>query len=207
MRIPLWLKIAYSAWLVTWAAVYASAHSAVEFLWFCHVANFVIAAALWSESRLLISWQAVSVLLVQILWTLDVLGRLVLGWHPIGGTEFLFNPHDPLLQRVLASFHTVIPLLLIFAARRLGYDRRALLVQVLACWAILPASYFLAGPEKNLNWVYKPFEREQSLLSPPAYLVVCMLAYPLLIYVPSQLVLARLFGSRAAADPSTHSPK
>jgi hypothetical protein len=45
----------------------------------------VVGVALWRPSALLFSWQAVSVLLVQAWWALDLVLRLVTGRHLLGG--------------------------------------------------------------------------------------------------------------------------
>ncbi len=198
MRIPLWLKLAYTLWLGAWLVLSVRAHQPVELLWFCHVGNVVIAAALWAESPLLFSWQAVALLLVQSLFIVDVLGRLALGWHPLGGTEYLFDPTLPLLHRALAWFHVVMPALLMWGVWRLGYDGRGFFCQLAECWVLLPAGYVLGGPGKNLNWVYGPWDRPQELLPPAAYLLVCMVAYPLLLSLPTHLALTALVRRRQA---------
>src|SRR6266699_5962956 len=124
-RIPLWLKIAWAVWLLVWAPVYWKQYGAQNFLFFCDLGNFLIALALWLESRLIFSWQAVGLLLVQTLYALDLIGAFVFGKHAIGGTEYMFDPAIPLLIRLLGLYHFVVPPLLLWAVRRLGYDRRA----------------------------------------------------------------------------------
>jgi hypothetical protein len=202
-RIPLWLKLAYTLWLGVWLVLARRGHEPVELLWFCHIGNLVVAAALWAESSLLFSWQAVSLLLVQLLFALDVLAWLTLGWHPVGGTEYLFDPAYPALHRALAWFHVTMPALLLWGLWRLGYDRRGFFCQLAECWVLLPAGYFLGGPELNLNWVYGPWDRPQQVLPPAAYLFVCMAAYPLLLYLPTHLALACLVprGPRRGGSP------
>ena len=93
-RVPLWLKLAWSLWMAVWIPVYWLQHGPANFLWLCDVANFVIAAALWLESPLLMSSQAVGVLAIQLAWATDFLGRLILGVHPLGGTEYMFDPGE-----------------------------------------------------------------------------------------------------------------
>lgn len=190
--VPLWLKIGYTLWLLAWLTLSSRTHQAVELLWLCHMGNLILAVALWRESALLFSWQAVGLLLVQIIFTVDVLARVLFGRHVIGGTEYLFDPSYALVHRVLALFHVIIPVLLIWGLLRLGYDRRAILWQTAEVWLLLPAGYFLGGPEKNLNWVYGPFDQTQTLFPPLTYLVICMIVYPVLIHLPTHLVLARL---------------
>jgi hypothetical protein len=187
-RIPLWLKIGWTVWVLAWAPLHGSHYGAFNFLWFCDIGNVAIAVALWRESRLLFSWQAVSLLFVQAHWTIDVLGRLVLGFHPLGGSEYLFNAATPLHVRLLSLFHAATPPLLVWALLRLGYDRRAWLAQTLTCWVVLPLSY-LGGPGRDINWTWGMFDTPQTSFSSGAYLAFCLAAYPLLLYLPMHLAL------------------
>ena len=80
-RIPTWLKVAYTLWMAVWVAAYWIDLGAANFLWLCDLANFVVAAALWLESPLLVASQALSVLLIQILWMVDCFTRLLFGFQ------------------------------------------------------------------------------------------------------------------------------
>ena len=193
-RIPLWLKLGFSAWAAVWIPAYGSHYGPTAFLWFCDIGNFLILAGLWLESPLLISWAAVSVLLVQVAWTIDFLVALVAGVHPFRASAYMWDGSIPLFIRLVSLFHVAAPPVLLFALRRLGYDRRALAAQTLTAWVVLPVCYFFASPDQNLNWVFRPFGVEQRWLPPGAYLAACMLAYPLLLHLPSHLLLARFFG-------------
>src|SRR6266513_435889 len=124
-RIPLWLKIAWTVWVVLWAPVYWRQYGAQNFLFFCDLGNFLIALGLWSESRLIFSWQAVGLLLFQTFYGLDLISAFVFGKHAVGGTEYMFDPAIPLLTRLLGLYHLVVPPLLLWAVRRVGYDRSA----------------------------------------------------------------------------------
>lgn len=190
-RVPLWLKLAYTAWMMVWVPIYWQSTGPANFLWLCDVANFVVLAALWLESPLLFSSQASAMLLLQSFWMADFFTRLVAGFHPIGGTEYMFNAAKPLLLRSLSLFHVVVPLLLVWALWRLGYDRRGWRLQTLITWVVLPLS-FLADPARNLNWLREPFGVPQTLVPPWLYLLFAMAAYPLVIYLPSHLALRRL---------------
>lgn len=183
--LPLWLKLGYTAWFLVWIPVYWVENGPANFLWLCDVANIVVVAALWLESPLLFSSQTVSVLLIQLLWMVDVGTRVLAGFHPIGGTEYMFETWRPLAGRLLSLFHVFMPLLLLFAIWRLGYDRRGWRLQTLICWLVLPVSFVVGEPSRNLNWLWAPFGIEQRWLPPLAFLGVAMLAYPLLIYLPT----------------------
>jgi hypothetical protein len=103
MRIPLSLKVAWTVWVLVWAPVYWRQYGAQNFLFFCDLGNLLIAIALWSESALIFSWQAVSLLLFQTLYTVDLAGAAVTGRHVIGGTEYMFDRAIPLYIRLLVS--------------------------------------------------------------------------------------------------------
>jgi hypothetical protein len=100
MRIPLWLKLLWTAGVIVWVPFYWRQYGAQNFLFFCDLGNFFIAAALWLESPLIFSWQACSLLFFQTLFGIDLAGVLVTGHHPIGGTEYMFDPHIALAIRL-----------------------------------------------------------------------------------------------------------
>lgn len=188
-RIPLAVKIGYTAWLAVWTAVYWMKVGPQNFLWLCDVANFLFGLALWLESPLLVSAQAVGVLLVQIVWCGDYFGRLILGFHPVGGTEYMFDTAEPFYLRMFSLFHVAMPPLLLWAVRRLGYDRRGWRLQTAITGVLLAVTWAATDPEKNINWVWKPFGKPQDLLAPEMYFLALMALYPLLLYLPTHLAL------------------
>jgi hypothetical protein len=186
--VPLWLKVGYTIWLVSWTALYSQyAESRQQFLWMCHIGVFVMGAGLWLESPLLMSWQAVSLLLADTLWTLDFACALTIHVHPIGATLYMFKPEMPQIQRAIALYHVAIPVILIWALWRMGYDRRAFWAQLLTCWIVFPLAYFFGTRQDNINWVYGPFGNPQDTIPPLAYLFVAMTIYPIVVYLPSHL--------------------
>ena len=195
-RIPLWLKIAWTVFVIVWAPLYWWQWGPTTFLWFCDVANILILVGLWRESSLILSWQAVSVLLFQIAYSLDVAGRAILGRHLIGGTEWVFNDSTipPAIKAMSVAMHLAAPPLLLWTLNRLGYDRRGLVCQVATACVLLPICWFVSDPATNLNWVYKPFNKPQTGMAPGLYLLVCILGYIVLVFLPTHLVLRRVFG-------------
>ncbi len=188
--IPLWLKIAWTAWVVVWAPLYAWHYGPPNFLWFCDIGNFVLALALWTESRTLFSWQAVSLLVVQSAWVIDLIVRLLAGVHPFGATKYMFDPAIPLGVRLASLFHAAVPVLLVWAVRRLRYDPAGFWLQCVATVIVLPVS-LLFGPARDINWVYGPFDVPQSVIAPPLYFALCLVGYPVLLYLPTHLALRR----------------
>jgi hypothetical protein len=67
-RVPLWLKFAYTAFMMILVPVYWHYYGPTNFLYFCDVALFLTLAGLWLDSALLISMCAVGILAMQTLW-------------------------------------------------------------------------------------------------------------------------------------------
>jgi hypothetical protein len=188
VRVPLWLKISWSLWLLAWMPVYWHQYGVQNFLYFCDLGNVLVGVALWLESPVIFSWQASGLLLFQTLYTVDLFGALVTGTHIIGGTEFMFDPHVALFVRLLSLFHVVTPVLLLWAIWRLGYDKRGWKVQTLTAWVVIPINYFWR-PQFDVNWARGPFFREQHVVPGLVYLVGYLIFVPLLVYWPTHLVL------------------
>jgi len=188
MRIPLWLKLFWTAWVIVWAPIYWREYGLQNFLFFCDLGNLFIAAGLWLESPLILSWQASSLLLFQSLFTVDLAAALVSGHHPIGGTEFMFDPHVALWIRLLSLFHVVTPPLLLWAIWRLGYDARGWKYQTLTAWTVVPINYFWR-PQFDVNWARGPFFREQHAVPGLLYLVGYLIIVPAAVYFPTHWLL------------------
>ena len=182
--LPLWLKLMLSLWVAVWAPTYWVYLGPQNYFWLCNLANFLLLIGVWSESRRLVSMQWLAVALVGSLWAVDVATAWLTGWHPIGGTEYMFNEQHSVVTRVMSLYHLVLPLVAGFAVWRLGYDRRALIWQSALTWVVIPASVVFTDASRNVNWVEGPFGQPQTLLAPWLYLVVLMVLWPLLIYLP-----------------------
>ncbi len=188
MRVPLWLKIAWTVWLVIWAPLYWKQYGLQNFLFFCDLGNIFVGIALWLESPLVFSWQACGLLIFQSLYIVDLAGALVTGHHFIGGTEYMFDPGLPLMVRLLGLFHVVTPPLLLWALHRLGYDRNGWKYQTVTAWIVIPVNYFWR-PQFDVNWARGLFFREQHVVRGWMYLLAYLLAVPLVIYLPTHLFL------------------
>lgn len=210
-RIPLWLKLLYTAFLAVLVPVYWSSYGPLNFLWFCDVALALTLIAAWTESPLLASIPAVGIVFPQLIWVADFVVALCGGGSPLGMSGYMFDETKSLFARGLSTFHGWLPFLLIFLVVRLGYDRRALLWQVVVCWGVLLASYGLMNSPAvpfelkeragNLNKLQGPKDDEPQTWMPPlGWLAVLMAAYPLVIYVPSHLAFRQLFPEPRVSD-------
>jgi hypothetical protein len=206
-RIPLVIKIAFTAFMAVLVPVYCQLYGVAVMLYFCDVALVLVLGAVWLESSLLVSMAAIMVLLGQLLW----IGDVVTGGQVVGLAGYMFNPRYPLYARGLSLFHGWLPILMLWMMRRLGYDRRALAATTLLSWAILLVCYlFLPGPgaypddplmSANVNYVYGlATDKPQEWMHPYLYLAVVMIAFPIVFYVPTHFALKALFRAPGAKD-------
>lgn len=191
--LPLWLKLTYTLYVCLLVPIYWAQYGPVNFLWVSDIALFATVLALWFENALLASMMALAVGLLEIAWNVDFFGRLLTGRHLFGLSKYMFDATIPLGVRLLSLFHVVLPPLLLWLVYRLGYDERALPAQTALAWLVLPLSYWLSNPTENVNWVYGFGDKQQRWLPAPLFLLLLMLAFPLLIYLPTHLLLKRLF--------------
>jgi hypothetical protein len=187
-RIPAWARWAAVLWLAVWVPTYLHVWGPSSFLFLCDLALLLTCIGLWTGNALLLSSQAVSSLVVDTVWFADISSKLLFGRHFLSGTEYFFDPRYPLGVRLMSTFHIALPVILLLALRRTGYDSRALRLQSVIALLVLIASRF-AAPQKNINFAFAdPFFR-RAWGPPPIHLAVILLPLIVVIYVPTHLVL------------------
>ncbi len=194
--LPLWVKLLWTAFVVIWAPVYWRQYGAQNFLFYCDLGNLLITLGLWLESRLILSWQAVGLLVFQTLYAIDLLGALFFAKHAFGGTEYMFDPAIPLFVRALGLYHIVVPPLLLWAVCRVGYDRNGWKLQTLLMAVVVPINFFWR-PQNNVNFA-RGIGHEQHLIAPWLYLIGYLIVVPLVIYWPTHLALRRILQRKGA---------
>ena len=195
--IPPWVKLAYTLFVIVLVPAFSLEYGPENFLWGSDIALFVTLLALWAENALLASMMALAILVPELAWNIDFFWRLMFGAEslPLLGTRYMFDPGLPLLVRGLSLFHVALPALLVWLIYRLGYERRALIYQTVLAWVVLPASYLLTDPAANINWVRGLGREPQAWMPAPVYLILLMIAFPLVVYLPTHLLLERLFAA------------
>lgn len=196
--IPLWLKIVYTLFVCALVPIYWRQYGPANFLWFSDIALLALVPALWLENALLVSMMAISVVFFEALWNADFFLRILTGKSLIGLSAYMFDPKIPLFIRGLSSFHIVLPVLLLWTLHRIGYDQRAFVGQTVVALVVLPLSYLVSNPHENVNWVYGFGQNPQRILPAPLFVILLMLLFPLVVYLPTHLLFARTF--RAAAS-------
>ena len=207
--LPLWLKLAYSAFVAVLVPSYWHAYGPTNFLYFCDVALLMTLVAVWREDTLLVSMSAVGILLPQALWQIDFLGMCA-GLPVTGMTGYMFDPKLTLFARGLSFFHFWLPLLLLWLMKRLGYDPRAFRAWTVLAWVLVLICFFaMPGPPPpvdnpnlpvNINYVHGfSDQKPQDWLPPLTYLGAMLVILPTAFYWPTHLLLKRLFRTKLTA--------
>jgi len=191
-KLPLWIRCVAAVWLVFWFVVYWRSWGPLNFLHFCDIAEILSCVGFISDSALLISSQAVASLLVDAAWALDAGWTVLFGHHLIGGTEYLFDPSHALWVRLLSLFHLALPVLLLWAVHRLGYDRRGFPLQLAIALPAFMASR-IAPASENMNYAFADPFFHRAWGPAPLHILVVFLFMLVVVYLPTHLALKRLF--------------
>jgi len=204
-RIPLWLKIAYTAFMAVLIPVYLKNYGATNFLYLCDVAILMTLVGIWLESPLLLSAPLVGIFWPQMLWVVDFLCKgAVTGW-----TDYMFRP--PWFLRFLSFFHFWLPFLLFYSVWRVGYDKRAFLLWTGITWLVLTVCYAYMPPTSpendpltgtqlrdpdlpvNINYVFNiaSDDEPQPWMDPDSYFAAFLASLVLGIYLPTHLMCKR----------------
>ncbi len=211
--IPLWLKIAYTAFMAVLIPVYWYHYGPTNFLYFCDLALLLTLVGIWREDALLISLPTVGILIPQVLWCADFAVQLT-GHNLMDMTAYMFDEKRSLFLRGLSFFHGWLPFLLVYLISRTGYDRRALPLWTGIAWAACLVSFFFLPPAGailpnpktpvNVNYVFGLSDAApQTLMAPGLYLVVWMLVLLVVAFIPTHFILKKWFTRTAPAHSGT----
>jgi hypothetical protein len=193
------LRWAALVWMLVWLPAYILVWGLPNLLHLCDIAVIFACAGLWLGDSLLLSSQSVSLLAPGVLWCADAGWRLFTGRNLVGGTEYMWDVHYPLWVRLLSLFHIGLPIVLLYALRKTGYDRRALAAQSAIAAGLLIISRFWP-PQTNLNYAYQDplFHRAWGIA--PLHLGITLAVLIAVLYLPAHVLLGHLF-------PGPYQPK
>ena len=187
--------IGFSVWMTFWVPVIVWSYGPANFLWMCNLAQFMILLGIWTHHRLLLSSQVGTVLLVGVIWTPDFLLGAVSGGEWANFTGYMFDPELPLLARATSLYHIFLPIFAIWLVYRVGYDRRGPLLQTAVAVVVMPLTWLFTDPDRNVNWLQEPLGIEQVWFPEPAFVVVMMILYPVLLFWPGHWLTLLLLGA------------
>jgi hypothetical protein len=198
-RAPLWVKLAYTAFMAVLIPVYWANYGPTNFLYFCDVALLITLVAIWIESPLLASMCAVGILGSQTLWVIDFVVN-IFGFKLTGLTDYMFMADHSLFLRSLSLFHGWLPFFLLYLVWRLGYDGRGLPAWTVVAWGLILICFFFMPPPRpdagllpvNIDYVYGFSDTEAQHWMPAGVWVVgLMILMPLILFIPTHLLLRR----------------
>ena len=191
--IPVWFKLAYTAFVLYIVVIWWRNYGWKNFLWFSDIAFVGAVPAMWLENAALASVLAVAVLLPEILWNVDFAGRLLLRRRITGLTDYMFEPERPLILRALSLFHVPLPLVLLWLLAAYGYDEKIALPGAIALAAVvLPWSRWVTTPDKNINWTYG-LGAARVRWPGAVYVSVLFLGFVFLVFLPTHWLLRAWF--------------
>ena len=196
------LRLVVAAFLAVYVPAYAIAYGFANFLFLCNLSVILAAAGILWASPLLVSSQALAATAVGAAWALDAGSRLLVGRHLFGGTEYMWDPRWPAFTRALSLYHVALPVVLAWALRKLGYDRRALILQSsIAVTGVLVGRSL--GAEANVNYAFADPFFKRALGPAPVHVAVTAAALVLVAYLPLHVAALRLLPAPQPACPQT----
>lgn len=189
---PHWVRWAALAWLAFWVPVYWLFWGPHNFVYLCDIAVILGCIGLCTNNMLLISSQVVSSLAVDAMWAVDAAWRAAFGRHIFGGTEYLFGPGHPLWLRLLSLYHLALPVVLLLALHRAGYDRRGWRLQSGIVAAAFVAARFTPASQ-NINFAFRLPVVDKPFGPAPLHVTVSILFMIFAVYWPTHWALRKIF--------------
>jgi hypothetical protein len=132
------------------------------------------------------------VLLLELLWNIEFLVGLIAGKQILGMAGYMFKADKPLWLRGLSLFHVPLPVILLWQVCCFGYDPRAWIAQTGLFWLVMSVCFFFTQPAENINWAFGPGNQPQQAVPALVYRILLLIGVPLLIYLPTHVLLRAL---------------
>lgn len=180
------LKSAYTILAIIVLVVYWDQYGPSNFLWFSDIAFFLMVPALWFRNRFISSMMAVGVFPLEILWVIG----LISGGSFLGIAAYMYDPTLPLWLRLLSLFHFPMIGSVIYMVWQYGYDKRALVPQIILSVSVVILTHLFTDKAENVNMVYPPDGSEQFMSES---LYIAMMPFILVggVIVPMHCLLKR----------------
>ena len=186
-------KCLLTLFVIILVPTYWKAYGLENFLWLSDVGLFLTTIGLWLNSSLLISIAILLTLPLDIIWIVDFLFHLITGKNLLGVVGYMFDPKFSRWTRSLSLFHIFLPIIWIWCLTMWGYDENAFLYASVLVWVVLIATYFFTDPQKNINWAHLPTALKWKRIPTSLWLIMLLVAFPLIVIWPMQVVLKRIF--------------
>lgn len=162
------------------AYVYYGGLQVNMFLWFCDLMSYVLAYALWSKNKFLVSTVFLSAVPAQFMWIVDFF--LNLFGASFGRTSWMFTNTDTwILSYTSTIMHALLIPASLYGVYKFGFEKRSIFGVYVIILTLLPASYFFTDPAINTNCAFYPcdlsfFKDKELILSNDLYMSKLYLA-------------------------------
>ena len=180
------LKLAYTILAIIVVIVYWDQYGPSNFLWFSDIAFFLMVPALWFRNRFISSMMAVGVFPLEILWVIGLLS----GGSFLGIAAYMYDPTLPLWLRLLSLFHFPMIMSVIYMIWQYGYDKRALIPQIILSVSVVILTHLFTDKDENVNMVYPP-EGSEQFISESFYITLMPFVLVGGVILPMHFVLKR----------------
>ena len=171
-KIPVSLKIIYSAFMMVLIPVYWRYYGPTNFLWISDVSLILAFLAVLFENKIFASMAAIGGLVLETFWMLSFALVLFFNIHFTDIADYMFDSSLPLWLRSISLFHIALPPLFIWLILRLGYVQKAVYIQITLTWVILGITWGITKPSENINWVFSYLKIEGLSSRPLLYLIL-----------------------------------
>lgn len=178
--IPLLLKLVYFTFMAVLIPTYWIHYGPANFLWISDVTLILAFLGVLFESKLFASMAAVGGFVLETFWTISFVLALFFNIHFTDIADYMFNSSLPLWLRLLSLFHLVLPLLVIWLVRRLGYYKKAVWIQIAVTCVVLTICWAFTKPSENINWV---FSYQSLQINPVLYLILESIGAACILYI------------------------
>lgn len=183
------LILLFSVLVVTYGSVQ---NDWQRLVWYCNHVPALIGIALLIDRSHTIAAGIVSVgLIPQLLWSLDLLAAVVVGFHPFDLTAYIFGNDDPWSDVLSILTHTLVPLLALALITVRPPPARSLLVATVYVLGLYLLTLLVVPPDSDLNCVYQSCLASHTLTI-PGYTVLWPMGALLGLALPGWYLLRQL---------------
>ncbi len=148
--------------------IFYEGFDAAEFLWFCDLMSFVLAYALWTKNKFLLSTVFLASVPAQFMWIVDFF--LSLAGQGFGRTAWMFEDSYMWITPYISTImHGILIPSALYGIYRFGFGKRAILGVYFIIITLLPITYFFTDPTINRNCVFFPcdlnFVEDREIIS------------------------------------------
>ena len=179
-------------WLLVWLPVNLKTWGWQNMMHLCDVGAIIACLGIFFQVPILVSSQAIGSVFVGVLWGIDVGWCLLTGHHVFGGTEYMWDTHYPLWNRLLSTFHLALPVALLWSMRKLRYDSRGFALQCAIVAPLFVFSRFLSS-ELNMNYAFRDPLFHRSWGPVPLHLAIIFAGTVIILSRPAHLLFKRIF--------------